>query len=201
MLQMMTYDFLNSPDSNNNNNNSNQNYIPLAEDFNASNIPNESSNLNSNNSLIIENSKFNNHSKIAQIERSSSNILNRFNRREREIGKSSVPKNGKLKLPKMSDTNRKFGNEESSHYDEEKNNINMNESYNDKANNENESPKIVKITKKKGNQNMYSSYVNSPTNHIFQGGKQSILNIRQRNKENPYKNQNDNHFSQTIPLP
>ena len=201
MLQMMTYDFLNSPDSNSNNNNSNQNYIPLAEDFNASNIPNESSNLNSNNSLIIENSKFNNHSKIAQIERSSSNILNRFNKREREIGKSSVPKNGKLKLPKMSDTNRKFGNEESSHYDEEKNNINMNESYNDKANNENESPKIVKITKKKGNQNMYSSYVNSPTNHIFQGGKQSILNIRQRNKENPYKNQNDNHFSQTIPLP
>ena len=51
--------------------------------MNASNIPNESSNLNSNNSLIIENSKFNNHSKIAQIERSSSNILNRFNRRER----------------------------------------------------------------------------------------------------------------------
>ena len=196
MLQMMTYDFINSPDSNISNNN--QQYIPLPEEYN--NQPNESTNLNSNNSLVIENSKYSTQNKIAQIERSSSNIMKRFSKRE--IGKSSVPKNGRLKLPKMFETNRKFRNEESLHYDDEKNNINVNESYNynDKVN-ENESPKIIKITKKKGNQNMYSSYVNSPTNHNFQGGQQSNLNIRQRNKENPYNNQNDKHFSQTIPIP
>ena len=47
---------------------------------------------------------------------------------------------------------------------------------------------------------MYSSYVNSPSNQNFKNSQQNI-EIKQRNKDNFYNNQNHNRFSQTIPIP
>ena len=104
----------------------------------------------------------------------------------------------------MIESNRRIKNEESLPYlDDEKNNINVNESYNSNekiiSNDNDNSPTIIKITKKKGNQNMYSSYVNSPSNHNFKILQQN--EIKQRNKDNFYNNQNNNRFSQTIPIP
>ena len=210
MLQMMTYDFINSADNNNNNNINNNNkeqYIPLSDEYNhnGSKMVNEQTNLNNNNSsFFIENSKYGAKTKIAEIERSSSNLTNKV--LKKEIGKSSVPKNnGKLKLPKMIDSNRRIKGEESLPYlDDEKNNINVNESYNSNekiiSNDNDSSPTIIKITKKKGNQSMYSSYVNSPSNQNFKNSQQNI-EIKQRNKDNFYNNQNHNRFSQTIPIP
>lgn len=193
MLQMMTYDLINNADTNNSN--KEQQHIGNNE-FNG--INSEQANLK-NSSLIIEN----NTSKIAQIERSSSNSMQRMVRRD--IGKSSVPKNiGRIKLPKMFE-NKRLKNEGSMPFlDDEKNNINVNESYNYNEKNiynDNESsPTIIKITKKKGNQEMYSSYANSPTN-LKNSQRQLNFNTNQRNKENPYNNQIYNHFSQTIPIP
>ena len=211
MLQMMTYDLINNLDNNtnssNNNNNSNkEQYIPISEDFNPStnktnNISNDQSNKMNNSQVIDYNNKYGAIAKIAQIERSTSNIMNRLNKRE--TGKSSVPKNnGKLKLPKME--NKKIRNDESLPYlDEEKNNINSNDSfnYNEKAlSNNAESPRIVKITKKKGNQVLLNSYGSSP-NIIMQNLKSppnSNQNSRQRKMENQM---GDNNLIQTYPVP
>ena len=211
MLQMMTYDLINNLDNNtnssNNNNNSNkEQYIPISEDFNPStnktnNISNDQSNKMNNSQVIDNNNKYGTIAKIAQIERSTSNIMNRLNKRE--TGKSSVPKNnGKLKLPKME--NKKIRNEESLPYlDEEKNNINSNDSinYNEKVlSNNAESPRIIKITKKKGNQVLLNSYGSSP-NIIMQNLKSppnSKENSRQRKMENQM---GDNNLIQTYPVP
>ena len=211
MLQMMTYDLINNLDNNtnssNNNNNSNkEQYIPISEDFNPStnktnNISNDQSNKMNNSQVIDNNNKYGTIAKIAQIERSTSNIMNRLNKRE--TGKSSVPKNnGKLKLPKME--NKKIRNEESLPYlDEEKNNINSNDSinYNEKVlSNNAESPRIIKITKKKGNQVLLNSYGSSP-NIIMQNLKSppnSKENPRQRKMENQM---GDNNLIQTYPVP
>ena len=190
MLQMMTYDFLNND---NNKNNTKEQYVPLADDFNGNEQNSNISNKN-NNSQIIENIKYSTHSKIAQIERSASNILNKH--RRKEIGKLSVPKNsGKLKLPKMIE-NKKSKNEE---IDDEKHNINANESYNERVlSNDNESPSIIKIIKKKGNTNI-NSYINSPKNvyNISKDIHQNNSNSRQKSVDNQY----DKRFSQTIPIP
>ena len=211
MLQMMTYDLINNLENNtnssNNNNNSNkEQYIPISEDFNPStnktnNISNDQSNKMNNSQVIDNNNKYGTIAKIAQIERSTSNIMNRLNKRE--TGKSSVPKNnGKLKLPKME--NKKIRNEESLPYlDEEKNNINSNDSitYNEKVlSNNAESPRIIKITKKKGNQVLLNSYGSSP-NIIMQNLKSppnSKENSRQRKMENQM---GDNNLIQTYPVP
>ena len=211
MLQMMTYDLINNLDNNtnssNNYNNSNkEQYIPISEDFNPStnktnNISNDQSNKMNNSQVIDNNNKYGTIAKIAQIERSTSNIMNRLNKRE--TGKSSVPKNnGKLKLPKME--NKKIRNEESLPYlDEEKNNINSNDSinYNEKVlSNNAESPRIIKITKKKGNQVLLNSYGSSP-NIIMQNLKSppnSKENSRQRKMENQM---GDNNLIQTYPVP
>ena len=185
MLQMMTYDLINNAEINN----KDQQHMG-----NDNRLNNEQANLNNNNnSLIIETNK----SKIAQIERSSSNSKHRMTKKD--IGKSSVPKNiGRLKLPKMFE-NKKLKNEDSvPYFDDEKNNINANESY--FHNNDNESsPTILKITKKKGNQNMYSSFANSPSN--YQNSQQLNFNMNQRNRDISYNNQIHNRFSQTIPIP
>ena len=211
MLQMMTYDLINNLDNNTNNSNNNNNsnkeqYIPISEDFNPStnktnNISNDQSNKMNNSQVIDNNNKYGTIAKIAQIERSTSNIMNRLNKRE--TGKSSVPKNnGKLKLPKME--NKKIRNEESLPYlDEEKNNINSNDSinYNEKVlSNNAESPRIIKITKKKGNQVLLNSYGSSP-NIIMQNLKSppnSKENSRQRKMENQM---GDNNLIQTYPVP
>jgi hypothetical protein len=211
MLQMMTYDLINNLDNNtnssNNNNNSNkEQYIPISEDFNPStnktnNISNDQSNKMNNSQVIDNNNKYGTIAKIAQIERSTSNIMNRLNKRE--TGKSSVPKNyGKLKLPKME--NKKIRNEESLPYlDEEKNNINSNDSitYNEKVlSNNAESPKIVKITKKKGNQVLLNSYGSSP-NIIMQNLK-SPPNSKQKSRQGRMENHmGDNNLIQTYPVP
>ena len=211
MLQMMTYDLINNLDNNtnssNNNNNSNkEQYIPISEDFNPStnktnNISNDQSNKMNNSQVIDNNNKYGTIAKIAQIERSTSNIMNRLNKRE--TGKSSVPKNnGKLKLPKME--NKKIRNEESLPYlDEEKNNINSNDSinYNEKVlSNNAESPRIIKITKKKGNQVLLNSYGSSP-NIIMQNLK-SPLNSKQKSRQGRMENQmGDNNLIQTYPVP
>ena len=197
MLQMMTYDLINNLDNNT---------IPISEDFNPStnktnNISNDQSNKMNNSQVIDNNNKYGTIAKIAQIERSTSNIMNRLNKRE--TGKSSVPKNnGKLKLPKME--NKKIRNEESLPYlDEEKNNINSNDSinYNEKVlSNNAESPRIIKITKKKGNQVLLNSYGSSP-NIIMQNLKSppnSKENSRQRKMENQM---GDNNLIQTYPVP
>ena len=47
---------------------------------------------------------------------------------------------------------------------------------------------------------MYSSYANSPTN-MKNSHQQINFNLNQRNKESPYYNQIQKHFSQTIPIP
>ena len=210
MLQMMTYDLINNLDNNtnssNNNNSNKEQYIPISEDFNPStnktnNISNELSNKMNNSQVIDNNNKYGTIAKIAQIERSTSNIMNRLNKRE--TGKSSVPKNnGKLKLPKME--NKKIRNEESLPYlDDEKNNINSNDSitYNEKAfSNNAESPKIVKITKKKGNQVLLNSYGSSP-NIIMQNLK-SPPNSKQKSRQDRMENQmRDNNLIQTYPAP
>ena len=210
MLQMMTYDLINNLDNNtnssNNNNSNKEQYIPISEDFNPStnktnNISNDQSNKMNNSQVIDNNNKYGTIAKIAQIERSTSNIMNRLNKRE--TGKSSVPKNnGKLKLPKME--NKKIRNEESLPYlDEEKNNINSNDSinYNEKVlSNNAESPRIIRITKKKGNQVLLNSYGSSP-NIIMQNLKSppnSKENSRQRKMENQM---GDNNLIQTYPVP
>jgi len=211
MLQMMTYDLINNLDNNTNNSNNNsksnkEQYIPISEDFSPStnktnNVSNDQNNKMNNSQVIDNNNKYATIAKIAQIERSTSNIMNRLNKRE--TGKSSVPKNtGKLKLPKME--NKKIRNEESLPYiDDEKNNINSNDSinYNEKVPSNNpDSPRIIKITKKKGNQVLLNSYGNSP-NIMLQNLKSppnSKQNSRQRGMDNQMGN---NNLIQTYPVP
>ena len=208
MLQMMTYDFINNVDKNNNN--SKEEYVPISEDHNlnsnnSNNIINEQ-NKNIKNSIDNDN-KFSTQSKIAQIERSINYNINKFNKRE--TGKSSVPKNtGRLKLPKMNETYRKLKNEESTPYfDEEKNysNINLNESFNSnekKASFNSESPRIIKITKKRTKQILLNSYNKLPNNII-----KNLKNLPDSNPKSRQQNiENNNNFqikkfSQTIPIP
>lgn len=208
MLQMMTYDLINNLDSNTNNSNNNnkEQYIPISEDVNpitnkTNNISNDQINKMNNSQVIDNNNKYGTIAKIAQIERSTSNIMNRINKRE--TGKSSAPKNnGKLKLPKME--NKKIRNEESlPYFDEEKNNINPNDSinYNEKViSNNAESPRIVKITKKKGNQVLLNSYGSSPD--IIMQNLKSPLNSKQHSRQRKMENQmGDNNLIQTYPVP
>ena len=195
MLQMMTYDFINNVDNNK------EQYIPISEEFNPNmnninkdnNIGNEKNNIinnNINNSQIIDNNNHKSLTKIAQIERSTSHIMNKLKRRE--MGKSSVPKNnGRLKLPKMIDNfNKKIKNEESMpNLDEEKKNINNNVSFNNKEKippNEIDSPRIIKITKKRVNQMIKNNNINSPNRIEDNTKNESDLNInsRQKNIEN-----------------
>ena len=155
MLQMMTSDLINNVDNLTNLNNSKEKvHISSAKEEN-----NKKNNLI--NSTNNENSKYNYMTKIATVERNTSYILNKSNKRE--IGKSSVPKNlGKFKLPKMNETNKKIKAEDSEvHSDEEKNN-NVNEHNNtiNSLENDNVSPKIIKITKKPNKNNIN---INSPS--------------------------------------
>ena len=211
MLQMMTYDLINNLDNNTNNSNNNsksnkEQYIPISEDFSPStnktnNVSNDQNNKMNNSQVIDNNNKYATIAKIAQIERSTSNIMNRLNKRE--TGKSSVPKNtGKLKLPKME--NKKIRNEESLPYiGDEKNNINSNDSinYNEKVPSNNpDSPRIIKITKKKGNQVLLNSYGSSP--NIMLQNLKSPPNSKQNSRQRGMDNQmGDNNLIQTYPVP
>ena len=100
--------------------------------------------------------------------------------------------------------NKKIRNEESLPYiDDEKNNINSNDSinYNEKVPSNNpDSPRIIKITKKKGNQVLLNSYGSSP-NIMLQNLKSppnSKQNSRQRGMDNQMGN---NNLIQTYPVP
>ena len=192
MLQMMTSDLINNIDNNTNLNNIKE------EDINyGNNLKNSSNNISQNN----ENYKNMAQTKIATIEKSS-NILVSKNIK-REMGKSSVPKNlGRFKLPKMPEGNKKLKNEESiPNYDEEKNNIYGNNELVYLSDNENRSPKIIKITKKHVNQNIINGYI-TPNQKINYNKKNEIRpsSSKKRNSRIEVNNVNKN-FSQTIPIP
>ena len=172
MLQMMTSDLINIVDNN----------------TNLNNIQEED--INNKNNLI----------KIATIERSPNIIMSK--NLKREVGKSSVPKNlGRLKLPKMIEINKKLKNDESSpNFDEEKNNINANHESMNSSDNENRSPKIIKITKKHGNPNFINGYINSPPKIIY--NKKNEIKPISSQKRNSKVETNDinKDFSQTNPV-
>ena len=138
--------------------------------------------------------------KIATIERSSNIIMSK--NLKKEVGKSSVPKNlGRLKLPKMIEINKKLKNDESSpNFDEEKNNINANNESMNSSDNENRSPKIIKITKKHGNPNFINGYINSPPKIIY--NKKNEIKPISSQKRNSKVETNDinKDFSQTNPV-
>ena len=192
MLQMMTSDLINIVDNNNTNLNNIQ-----EEDIN---IKNNLINSSNNISQINENNKRMTQTKIATIERSSNIIMSK--NLKREAGKSSVPKNlGRLKLPKMIEINKKLKNDESSpNFDEEKNNINANNESMNSSDNENRSPKIIKITKKHGNQNFINGYINSPPKIIY--NKKNEIKPISSQKRNSKVETNDinKDFSQTNPV-
>ena len=192
MLQMMTSDLINIVDNNNTNLNNIQ-----EEDIN---IKNNLINSSNNISQINENNKRMTQTKIATIERSSNIIMSK--NLKKEVGKSSVPKNlGRLKLPKMIEINKKLKNDESSpNFDEEKNNINANNESMNSSDNENRSPKIIKITKKHGNPNFINGYINSPPKIIY--NKKNEIKPISSQKRNSKVETNDinKDFSQTNPV-
>ena len=192
MLQMMTSDLINIVDNNNTNLNNIQ-----EEDIN---IKNNLINSSNNISQINENNKRMTQTKIATIERSSNIIMSK--NLKREVGKSSVPKNlGRLKLPKMIEINKKLKNDESSpNFDEEKNHINANNESMNSSDNENRSPKIIKITKKHGNPNFINGYINSPPKIIY--NKKNEIKPISSQKRNSKVETNDinKDFSQTNPV-
>ena len=191
MLQMMTSDLINNVDNLTNiNNTKEKEHISSAKEEN-----NKRNNLI--NSTTNENNKLNYMTKIATVERSSSYILNKG--AKREIGKSSVPKNlGKLKLPKMNnEVNKKIkGDDSGLHTDEEKNN--NNDEHNETINsfqNDNMSPKIIKITKKQNKNNL-----NSPTKISYNlNNNEKPPSSKKRNSKIILNDINKN-FSQTNPI-
>ena len=189
MLQMMTSDLLNNIDNNTNINN-------VKEEEN-----NHKNNLVNSFSTNIENNKHIPIAKIATIEKSA-NITSKKNMKK-ENGRSSVPKMvGRFKLPKMNEGNKKFKNEESvTIFDDEKNNINGNIESMNLSDNENSSPKIIKIIKKQGNPNFISGYINSPP-RIAYNNKNEIkpISSNKRNFE-IFSNDVNKNFSQTNPIP
>ena len=195
MLQMMTSDLINNVDNiTNMMDNKEKGHISSAQGENTK----KNNLINSTN--YNENSKYNFMTKIATVERNSSFIMNKINKRD--IGKSSVPKNlGKLKLPKMYETNKKTKGDDSGFYlDEEKNN-NGNE-HNETINsydNDNTSPKIIKITKKTGNKNNTS--VNSPSKITY--NLKNNIKPPSTYKRNSRVNMIDinKNFAQTNPIP
>ena len=195
MLQMMTSDLINNIDNNTNiDNNKEQLYIDdIAIKNNLRNSANNFNNLSQN----PENNKIMTQTKIAQIERIPNHLTNKIIKRE--IGKSSVPKNyGKLKLPKMLDGNKNKGDESNHNLDEVKNN---NLKGNDSYENDNNSPKIIKVTKKYGDPNLMSGSLNSPQRisnymrHEIQSN-----NLKTKNMHISSSDVNRN-ASQTIPFP
>ena len=159
MLQMMTSDLINNVDNPNFLNNKEQ---ANKEDANPrNNLMNSTNNIHSINNNN-DNYRMNYMAKIATIERNPINLINKNNKKE--TGKSSVPKNsGKLKLPKMFDgINKMKGGDSTANLDEEKNNMNGNDDPVNSNDNINISPRIIKITKKHGNNNMININQNSP---------------------------------------
>ena len=191
MLQMMTSDLINNID-----NTTNINNMKEEENSYKNNLINNSSSISTN----MDNNRHMPITKIATIERST-NIGSSKNMR-REIGKSSVPKfAGRFKLPKMHEGNKKLKNDDSiPNFDEEKNNINGNTDSMNYSDNENRSPRIIKIRKKQGNQNLMSGY-NSPPK-IAYNNKNEIkpISSNKRNFE-IYTNDVNKNFSQTNPIP
>ena len=192
MLQMMTSDLINNVDNNTLLNNIQE------EDLNyKNNLINSSNNI----SQMNENNKRMTQTKIATIERSPNIIMSK--NLKREIGKSSVPKNlGRLKLPKMLEGNKKLKNDESvPNIDEEKNNMNANNESMNYSDNENSSPKIIKITKKHGNQNFINGYINSPPKIIY-NKKNEIKPISSQRRNSKVESSDVNkNFSQINPAP
>ena len=197
MLQMMTSDLINNIDNpaNINNNHNNKDQASQEDINNRNNLINSSNNI----STINDNSKYG--SKIATIERSSNILMNK--NFKRDIGKSSVPKNfGRMKLPKMIEVSKKLKNEESvPNFDEEKNNVNINNDSGNFSDNENRSPHIIKITKKHGNHNIIKGYINSPQRIIY-NNKNLIKPVSSEKRESKLSSNDVNkNFSQTIPIP
>ena len=193
MLQMMTSDLINNIDYNTNLNNIKEEDI----NYNKNNLINSSNNISQNN----ENHKLMTQTKIATIERSSNVIMSK--NLKREIGKSSVPKNlGRFKLPKMLDGNKKIKNVELvQNNDEEKNNLNANNESINSSDNDNRSPRIIKITKKHGNQNLSNGYINSPQKIIYKNKNETKpISSKKRNSKIESSDINKN-FSQTNPVP
>ena len=200
MLQMMTSELINNIDEQTINNKKEQIFIPLEKEGvnSRNNLINSANNINTS---LGGNNKNAFHTKIATIERSSNNLLNKISKREN--GQSSVPKNyRKLKLPKMYEVNKKLKQEDSvPMLDEEKTNININNESIYSYDNETISPKIIKITKKHGNNNLFKIYSNSPSKAGY-NVKSNIKPPSAKRINSKIENDNINkNFSETIPIP
>ena len=199
MLQMMTSELINNIDEQTLNNKKEQIFIPLEQEGvnSRNNLINSANNINTN---LNEYNKNVFHTKIATIERSSNNLLNKISKREN--GQSSVPKNyRKLKLPKMYEVKKKLKQEDSlPQFDEEKTNLNINNESSYSIDNEIISPKIIKITKKHGNKNLFNIYSNSPSK-INYNVKSNIKPPSAKRINSKIENDNVNkNFSETIPI-
>ena len=198
MLQMMTSDLINNIDNSTNvNNQKDQKEQTVMEDINyKNNLINSTNNISQYN----ESSKYV-ISKIATIERSTKIVKNK--NLKREIGKSSAPKIlGKMILPKMNEGNKKLKPEASLHnFDEEKKDLNANNESGNSSDNGNNSPRIIKITKKHGNQNIINGLINSPPKIIYYNKNEiKPISSKKRNSQISSSDVNKN-FSQTIPIP
>ena len=173
MLEMMTYEFIKNLDDNKDN----KEYQPISED-NQNNLYSSNSNSNyeeiTNSVNINENNNINinlsRNSNIAQIERSSSTPKLK-NENIKENNKTLLPLNsGKVRLPQVYEISQKKLKIENfknlnSFSAQEKNNAN--EIYGNAKLKRNESPQILKITKKyNNNSQIFSPKVSSSKTKI-----------------------------------
>ena len=174
LLQMMTYELVNSIEP--------KDFVPLSEENNT--------NIENNNNLQINK----NNEGIAQIERSNSTLGVRSNNK-RDLDSGVLHRNlGKLNLPKVLSVNKKYRNDSSSALEDMKinniNKVNLNESCGNADENikikDDETPTIMKITKKSGKNNFLNNL-----------GVSSNFKDKQKISDNryPFTNNNNNQTS------
>ena len=194
MLQMMTNDLINNMDNTNNINDNNKESLNQEDLMTKNKLINSANNFN-NLPQNIENNIMMDQTRIAQIEKLSNKII-------KKEGKSSVPKNyGKLKLPKMAEGKKMKGDESNQIIDDAKNNVNVNSETINSYENENNSPKIIKITKKYGNPHLNSGYLNSPPRILNYNKDEMQYNSKKRRNLKSSSSDVNRNGSQTIPVP
>ena len=157
MLEMMTYEFINNLD---NNNKETKEYQPISEENNLFSSINNGGSEEIKNDLDDKNNNSNKYSRnnIAQIERSSS--TSRLNENAKENNRTLLPLNsGRVRLPQVYEISQKKLNIEnfkninsiSAHQKD-----NLNGKYGNEKLKRNDSPQILKITKKKNNNQIFS---------------------------------------------
>ena len=163
MLEMMTYEFIKNLDENK----ENKEYQPISDENNL-NSSNISSNNNNNEENNINENKNNCMNNIAQIERSSSTP--KLNNKIVKEGRALLSINsGRVRLPQVYDITKKkikienFKNINSYSSQEKKDDNEANKNEKLKRNN---SPQILKITKKYSNNNPIFSPTSSSKRKI-----------------------------------